>query len=200
MSTPMRSDEHWATYNSRQAARPIRDLCRRVIAIAGPAAGRVAVDLGCGAGRETREFLEAGWRVLAVDGEPGTEARLLRTIGGRHRALTIKITKFHNLYDLPGTDLVFAGYSLPFQPRDSFDRLWTLIRRSLHPGGRIAVDLFGDHDSWAGQPDMTFFSEPEVRALFDGLEIEYWAVEDAPGQAFSGPKHWHVFHVVARSA
>jgi hypothetical protein len=79
-----------------------------------------------------------------------TEARLLRTIGGRHRASTIKITRVNNLYDLPGADLVFAGYSLPFHSRASFDRLWTLIRRSLRPGGRIAVDLFGDRDSWAG--------------------------------------------------
>jgi hypothetical protein len=37
-----------------------------------------------------------------------------------------------------------------------------------------------------------------VRALFDGLTIEHWDCEDAPGQAFSGPKHWHVFHVIAR--
>jgi trans-aconitate methyltransferase len=198
MSTPMRTDDHWATYNARQAARPVRELCRRAIAIAGPGAGRSAVDLGCGAGRETRELLEAGWRVLALDGEPGTETRLLRTIGGRHPALTIKTIKFHDVYALPAADIVHAGYALPFQPRDSFDRLWTIVRSALRPGGRIAVDLFGDRDSWAGEPGMTFLSEPEVRALFDGLTIEHWDCEDAPGQAFSGPKHWHVFHVIAR--
>jgi SAM-dependent methyltransferase len=198
MSTPMRTDEHWANYNARQAGRPIRDSCRHAMALAGPGAGRAAVDLGCGAGRETREFLAAGWRVLALDGEPGTEARLLRTVGGRHAALTIKTIKFQDLYDLPDADLVYAGYSLPFQTRDDFHRLWTLIRASLRPGGRIAVDLFGDRDSWAAEPGMTFLTEPEARALFDGLSIEHWAVEDAPGTAFSGPKHWHVFQVVAQ--
>jgi hypothetical protein len=102
------------------------------------------------------------------------------------------------VYALPAADLVHAGYALPFQPRDSFDRLWTIVRSALRPGGRIAVDLFGDRDSWAAEPGMTFLSEPEVRALFDGLTIEHWDCEDAPGQAFSGPKHWHVFHVIAR--
>ncbi|BEL10136.1 class I SAM-dependent methyltransferase [Actinoplanes sichuanensis] len=194
----MRTDEHWANYNSRQAARPIRESCQRVLALAGPGAGRTAVDLGCGAGRETRAFLDAGWRVLALDGEPGTEARLLRTIGGRHAALTIKTSRFQDLYDLPPADLVHAGYSLPFQTRAEFDRVWTLIRSVLRPGGRVAVDLFGDRDSWAGDPNLTFLTEPEVRALFDGLTIERWEVEDEPGRAFSGPKHWHVFHVVAQ--
>lgn len=194
----MRTDEHWAAYNSRQAVRPVRDSCRRAMAIAGPGAGRTAVDLGCGAGRETRALLDAGWRVLAIDGEPGTEARLLRTIGGRHAALEIKTSKFQELYDLPDADLVYAGYSLPFQVRPDFDRVWTLIRASLRPGGRIAVDLFGDRDSWAGQPGLTFLTEPEARALFDGLTIEHWDTEDEPGRAFSGPKHWHVHHVIAQ--
>jgi trans-aconitate methyltransferase len=185
---------HWADYNARQTGRPVRDLCRRALEITGPGAGRTAVDLGCGAGRETHALLDAGWQVLAIDSEAGTAARL-----GAHPALTVRTCAFEDLSGLPGADLVHAGYALPHQPRVSFDRLWTEVRSALRPGGRLAVDLFGVHDSWAGDPALTFLRDDEVRALVDGLEIEYWHEEDAPGEAFSGPKHWHVFSLIARS-
>ncbi|WP_229076080.1 trans-aconitate 2-methyltransferase [Actinoplanes sp. DH11] len=197
----MRNDPgHWAEYLSRQGERPIRELCRRAMTLAGPGAGRTAIDLGCGAGRETKALLDDGWRVLAHDSEPGTEPRLLRAVGGRHEALGVRVCAFENLTTLPGADLIHASYSLPYQQRPSFDRLWTLMRSNLRPGGRLAVNLFGDHDSWAGDQGMTFLREHEVRSLLDGLEIEHWDEEDAPGEAFSGPKHWHVFTVIARNS
>src|SRR5688500_4932830 len=92
---------HWARYNSGQTTRPVRDLCRRAMTLAGPGNGRTAIDLGCGAGRETRALLDAGWRVLAIDNEPGTEALLLRAIGGRHPALTVRTSGFEDLSSLP---------------------------------------------------------------------------------------------------
>ncbi|BBH65886.1 methyltransferase [Actinoplanes sp. OR16] len=209
---------HWAAYNSRQFGRPVRELCLRAMALADrpsdadagslrPAAGtehrsageRVAVDLGCGAGRETAALLSEGWSVLAHDSEPDTEARILRTVGGIHSALTVRVCAFEELSPLPDADLVYAGYSLPFQTRTSFDRTWSLIRAALRPGARLAVNVFGERDSWAADPAMTFLPENELRTLLDGLEIEHWHEEDAPGPAFSGPKHWHVFDVIARN-
>jgi trans-aconitate methyltransferase len=193
------SDGHWAIYNSRQAGRPVRELCRRVMSLTGPGEGRTAIDLGCGAGRETAALLADGWRVLAHDSEPGTELRLLRTVGGKHPALTVRVCAFKDLSKLPSADLIYAGFSLPFQKRSSFDRVWTTMRNSLKPGARLAVNVFGEHDSWAADEAMTFLRESELRSLLNGLEIEHWHEEDAPGQAFSGPKHWHVFEVIARN-
>ena len=46
---------------------------------------------------------------------------------------------------------------------------------------------------------MTFLGESDVRALFDGLQIVSLDEEDQDGDSFSGPKHWHVFDIVARS-
>jgi trans-aconitate methyltransferase len=197
--TTVRNDAHWAAYNARQQARAVRPLCQEVLAAAGVGAGRVAIDFGCGGGVETRAMLTAGWRVLALDGEPGTRDRVLSTTqGSAQERLTIETIHFPDLTVLPAADLVYAGYSLPYILPDDFARVWGLIRSSLRPGAWFAGNFFGDRDSWADNPDETFFSEEAVRALFEGMAIMWFNVEDEDGQADSGPKHWHVFDVIAR--
>ena len=192
-------DAHWVTYNGVQGGRSVRDLCREALRLAGPGAGRTAIDLGCGAGIETRALLAEGWHVHALDGSPETRAVVLRTVGGAHPRLTVRSAHYEDIDSLPAADLIYAGYSLPYQDVASFRRLWTMIRSALRPGGVLAVNLFGVHDSWAGTEQMTFLESAEARALCDGLEIVSWDEEDADGPAYSGPKHWHVFHVIARA-
>ncbi|MFI5935873.1 class I SAM-dependent methyltransferase [Actinoplanes sp. NPDC051494] len=187
-------DEHWVAYNTGQGGRAVRPLLRDALVTASRG---TAIDIGCGAGVETRALLEAGWRVHAIDGAPGTAALLTRTIGGVHDRLTVDVRHYAELDSLPAADLVYAGYSLPYQPPESFDRVWNLLLASLRPGGVLAVNLFGERDEWAGTGGMTFLSEPAARALFTGLDIVSWQEEDADGPAYSGSKHWHVFDVIA---
>jgi hypothetical protein len=187
--------ETWATFNSQQGGRPPRDLLLRALALAGPGRGRLAIDLGCGAGIETRALLDAGWRVLAIDGEPGTTTRLRRTIGGHSPRLTISTLTYAAMTALPPADLIYAGYSLPHQNPESFARIWSLVR-SAAPR-ILAANLFGVRDSWAGDPNMTFLTVPEARALLEGMNIAYWYEEDEDGTAFDGPKHWHAIDLIA---
>jgi hypothetical protein len=60
------------------------------------------------------------------------------------------------------------------------------------------VNIFGVRDTWATEPSMTFVDRDEVGRLIDGLELVDLREEDADGPAFSGPKHWHPFDVIAR--
>jgi trans-aconitate methyltransferase len=195
----VRDDAHWAAYSARQQARAVRLLCQDVLTAAGAGARRSAIDFGCGGGVETRAMLTAGWRVLALDGEPGTRDRVLATTQGTaQERLTIETIHFRDLTVLPAADLVYAGYSLPYIHPDDFARVWGLIRSSLRPGAWFAGNFFGDRDSWAGDPDETFLSEEAARALFEGMEVVSFNEEDEDGHADSGPKHWHVFDVIAR--
>ncbi|BCJ44176.1 methyltransferase [Actinoplanes ianthinogenes] len=191
---PVHAEGHWARYNAGQGDREPRETLRRALDLAGRETGRTAVDLGCGAGRETRALLDGGWRVHAYDSEPTMLSATDRT----HPALTAHLLGFEQITELPPADLVYAGYALPYQSRASFDRLWTLIRAALRPGGLVAVDLFGVHDAWAGTPGMTFLTAAEATALATGLTVEHWHEEDEVGPAFGGPKHWHVFELIAR--
>ncbi|MCB5274709.1 Trans-aconitate 2-methyltransferase [Arthrobacter sp. SO5] len=189
----------WTDYNAAQARRSVRQLCLDAMALAGPGHGRQAIDLGCGAGKETLAMLNDGWRVYAVDSLPDTRERMLATVPAALAGqLSVEVSPFEDLGSLPEADLIHAGYSLPFIHPGRFGRVWRMTQASLGGGGVIAVNLFGDRDSWADVPEWNFHTEAEARQLFESLEILKFEVFDADGQSFRGPKHWHIFDVIGR--
>jgi tellurite methyltransferase len=99
--------------------------------------------------------------------------------------------------ELPSADLLFASFSLFFCDPDRFPGVWRRIGAALAGGGRFVGELLGDRDTWAPEADMSSFAESQARTLFDGWAIERFDEEEEDGEACSGPKHWHVFHVVA---
>jgi trans-aconitate methyltransferase len=157
-----------------------------------------AIDLGCGDGTETALLLSRGWHVLAVDGESAGIKRLQDKVPNEGQVhLQTQVSKFEEVV-LPSADLIHASYSIPFCHPDHFPALWEKIVNALNPGGRFAGQFFGVHDSWADNKDMTFHTEAQVRAMIRNFETEYFHEEDADGHAASGPKHWHVFTVIAK--
>ena len=157
-----------------------------------------AIEIGFGDGRETLALLDAGWRVLAIDPSPAA-AEVLQTQVPAHVADRLEIRSVPaEDADLPPFDLLYAGYSLPFLGADAFDRFWNAALERLRPGGILVVNFFGPRDSWAGRKSMRFIDVDAVRRLVDGLELLALEEEDQDGDSFLGPKHWHVFDVIAR--
>lgn len=205
----MPHDISWDEYNAAQAGRAPRaslgaalDAVRRHT-VEGGAHGSprppVAVDLGCGEGVEVAALLEQGWLVHAIDAEAAPLERLVdRTPEDRRERLHVHQVAYGDIDVIPDADLVHASYSLPYCEPVHFHRLWAAVRAALRPGAVLSCQLFGPHDDSYGDPEMTFHTADEVRALLDGLELVSWTEEDADGTAYTGPKHWHVFHVVAR--
>ena len=193
----------WEGYYEALAGREARPLlveARARFAVAvGRAAGLHAVDLGCGDGTETLALLEAGWRVFAVDSEPAAIRHVRSEAGARFQdVLEARVASFESV-ELPATDFVYAGYSLPFCQPEHFDSLWERISTCLRPGGRFAGQLFGMRDSWAGKRDMTFHTAEEVNGLLEpGFDVEKVREREEDGRAVSGPKHWHIFEIIAR--
>jgi SAM-dependent methyltransferase len=192
--------DDWAAYVRATAGREPRPLFERgldAVHAARMTPGQ-AVELGFGDGTETLALLEDGWRVLAVDPTPAAAELLLAQVPPGHAGrLEVRVEPAQSV-DLPPFELLYAGYGLPFLPPGDFDRCWAGIRACLAPGGFLVVNVFGPRDGWAGEPGMTFLARGAVEDLVDGLEVLVLEENEADGASFRGPKHWHVFDVVAR--
>ena len=134
-----------------------------------------------------------------MQARPASIRKVTTRLAGR-RGVSTELARFEDITDLPPADLVVAAYTLPFCPPASFDQLWSAVRGSLADGGRFSGNFFGPNDTWAGSPGMSFHSRADLELLFEGFEIEVFDETDDDGQAASGPKHWHIFSVMARLA
>jgi hypothetical protein len=75
--------------------------------------------------------------------------------------------------------------------------VWRAVAHALRGGGAFAGHFFGPHDSWASTPDMTFQTREQLDVLFAGFDVHLLKEQDEDGPAASGPKHWHVFDLIA---
>lgn len=184
------------------AGTPARPLLVRALELfdAEPApADALAIDLGCGEGRDTAELLERGWRVLAIDAEPEAFDRLLARENLTHRdRLETRVARFEDA-DLPRCRLMNAAYALPFCPPEVFRALWPRVVSAIEPGGRFVGQIFGDRDDWAALPDRAHHRRGDLDALFSSFVIESFEEEERDGaDALGFAKHWHIFHLIAR--
>jgi len=191
----------WQEYYARTGTRPPRPTLLFALDRfdAEGLAGGFAVDLGCGNGRDTIELLRRNWRVLAIDAEPDAIAGLLaRTDLPPGARLETLVARFEDA-DWPAAELVNASFALPLCPPARFAALWRRITASLRPGGRFSGQLYGERDTWAGDATITVHTRAAAEALLDGLEVEHFREEEDDSVTPRGrPKHWHIFHIVAR--
>lgn len=138
--------------------------------------------------------------MLAIDGQAEAIERLLARPGldpSRERLQT-QVARFENAV-WPEPELINSSFALPFCPPEAFAGLWRRIESTLRPGGRFSGQLFGDRDGWSAERELTFLTRAEVEALLEAFEVERLdEVEEDGATAVGDPKHWHLFHVVAR--
>ncbi|HMN40037.1 MAG TPA: class I SAM-dependent methyltransferase [Phycisphaerales bacterium] len=179
---------------------------------------RIALDIGCGEGRDTRELLRrkgaVAWSVMATDGSASGLDILLDSLKpSEHRRLYVaqcgmeELARRYARGVLHGVteqragqvDLVNASFSLPFCPARSLPELWAWIAALIRPGGRFAGQIFGDRDTWAHVRKTTGISRTKLDGMFRDFVFEELREEEKDDVTTMGePKHWHVFHVVAR--
>ena len=185
----------WAPFVEHTNHKPPRRTHRKAVeSFDGP--GR-ALDLGFGAGNESVDLRDRGWDLTAGDSTPAAIANLRERADGRPGRLTLIQAELADVA-MPTVDYVYAGFSLFFTEPERFDGMWASIRAALAPGARFAGHLLGDRDTWAARPWISAHTEERARELLDGLDLEWFEVEDADGQSFGGPKHWHVLEFIAR--
>ncbi len=158
-----------------------------------------AVELGCGAGRDTVYLIRNGWNVLAIDRED-VETRIVSKL------LVEELEQFEffkqrfEAIKLENSNLVVANFSLPFCNKNDFKKLWDKINQSILNDGYFVGNFLGDKDEWKNaKGKMTFLTKDQVMELFRNFEIvEFKEVEKDGLTGLGKMKHWHIFNVIAK--
>lgn len=208
-ATPARkAHEHaelrdWPGYFRAVAGKPARETLLRALELFDKEARsdlpRLAIDLGCGSGRDTFELLRRGWRVLAVDSSELGLSLLTKEIPPEHAARLETMLSTYEEFTPRCATLINASFALPFCERSRFDEVWGRLVAALPPGGRFAGQFFGDRDGWAALGDRLHHTRPQVERLLADFVIDRLEeVENREAGATGSVKDWHLFHVVAK--
>lgn len=160
-----------------------------------------ALDLGAGALNDTRFLIREGFHVIILDNEPGVSdiAKQLP-----EEKIGLVIAPFSE-YEFPNEtfDFITAQFSLPFQSKEDFFKVFPKIIRSLKKDGVVAFNLFGDKDDWNKQAfkDRFFIEKIELEKLLREANVIVIKDEESEwnGKTAAGDiKHWHTFEVIVK--
>lgn len=156
-----------------------------------------ALDVGAGALRDSKYLLSLGFDVVALDASEYMIAAAAYVDSPNFLAVQSAFTEYD--FGSKRFDLVSAMYSLPFCEPATYDTVFDSIVESLKPGSIFCAILFGDRDTWATNPEMTFHTRVQAEARLAGLEILKFDEIEEDGETSVGvPKHWHTFHFIVR--
>ena len=158
-----------------------------------------AIDLGCGAGRDTIFLIKNNWNVTALDRE-NTKNIIENNLNSEElKRFKFICQNFENT-TLGKNDLIVSNFSLPFCNQNYFHEFWNKIVNSINSGGYFVGNFFGLNDSWVSMKEkMVFLSKEQVLNLFNKFEIIQFQENERDGKTGLGKiKHWHTFDIIAK--
>ena len=189
-------DYRWEEYVEKTKGAKPRPLLVRAVSLVQEK--NDALDLGSGALNDVKYLVSQDFKhVTAVDSKP-IASEIVKNFP--LEIVSYVINSFEEFeFEENKYDLINAQYALPFNPKESFNRVIESIKNSLKPGGVFTGQFFGDRDEWnTKESDMTFVSKEKAENLLSGLKVIEFTEEDREGNTAAGKmKHWHVFHFIA---
>lgn len=141
------------------------------------------LDFGCGAGRDTKAFIDKGFKVDATDG-----SKELCVIASRNTGIKVRQMLFEELSETEKYDAIWACASILHLPKEKLKIVFNKMIKALKPGGYIYASFkYGDFEGERNEryfTDFTFESLAEFMKYFSELkEVEKWKSCDArPGR------------------
>lgn len=146
------------------------------------------LDFGCGSGRDTKAFLDQGYRVEAIDGS----AELCK-LATAHTGIQVRHMLFQELSAVNKYDGIWACSSILHLPKDELSEVMRKMSAALKPNGIIYTSF--KYGTFSGErngryfTDMTEATFAEFICDIDELQIaEQWITSDVrPGR---GEEQW----------
>ena len=146
------------------------------------------LDFGCGSGRDSKYFLEKGFRVEATDGS----AEMCK-IATRNTGLEVKLMLFAELSEAEKYDGIWACASILHLTEEELEDVWLKMIKATNKGGYIYTSFkYGDFRGYRGERYYTDYTEETFHKFirkYSNLEIiDEWQSSDVrPGR---GEERW----------
>lgn len=143
-----------------------------------PLAGRI-LDAGCGSGRDTKAFLERGYRVIAIDASPKMAQLATALTGQRCEVLCFQEMEFHEEFDG-----IWVCASLLHVPKSQMHDVMRRFIQALKPSGIFYLSLKEGEGEYVAE-DGRFFNYYTVESFRQLLanfpilrELAVWKTEE----------------------
>lgn len=135
------------------------------------------LDLGCGSGRDSKAFLDRGYRVRSVDGSPEMCRSASELTGQR-----VLCMMFDELAVESEFDGVWACASLLHVPSSHLTSIFWKVARALKPGGVFYVSFkYGDYEGIRNERLNTDLTEESFRHKISPVKdleiVDMWTCE-----------------------
>lgn len=90
-----------------------------------------AIDLGCGAGRDTIFLIKNNWNVIAIDREDTKDIIEVSLNAEELKKFKFVQQDFENI-QLDKNDLIVSNFSIPFCNKNHFNDFWLKIVNSIN--------------------------------------------------------------------
>lgn len=142
-----------------------------------PKGGRI-LDAGCGSGRDSKAFLQQGYRVEAFD----ATAEMAK-LASQHTGLSVKQMTFSDVDTVNRYDGIWCCASLLHVSAAELPDAMAKLARALKPGGIWYVSFkYGDGERVKDGRRFTDLNEQRLNTLLAGLAgitlVGHWITED----------------------
>ncbi len=132
-----------------------------------PAGGRI-LDAGCGSGRDSKAFLDAGYDVVSFDASEEMCKRASEYIGREVLNLRFEDISFDKEFDG-----IWACATLLHVPMNELPGIMQKLHGALKPGGAIYASFkYGEGTVSRGERQFTDFTEKSIVPLFENAGFE----------------------------
>lgn len=141
--------------------------------------GALILDLGCGAGRDTKYFLKKGFQVDAVDG-----SEEMCRIASKNTGIEVKHMLFQELNEHEKYDDIFACASLLHLKKDELSEMFQKIYEALKNNGVFyCLFKYGDFEGEKNGRYFTYLTEDLLNKIIENVNgfkiIDEWISSDA---------------------
>ena len=140
--------------------------------------GAKILDFGCGSGRDTKYFIEKGFRAEGVDG-----SEELCRIASENTGTTVRHMMFNELDEIDTYDGIWACASILHLPKSELRDVLIKMIRAVKDGGYLYVSFrHGDFEGYINDRYFSYFTEEGFEEFIGDLQeikiVDKWVSED----------------------